>query len=345
MSPRFAIPFPIRFGKPENEPERGAAGREATQPRGPLGTAEPATGPEPERARDARQGLEHLTPEPDEEPTAGGGPGPEPASRPEPLRVPDPFAAAFGGPIGAEQRTPETGSDGGQASEPGAAPASDEPTGEASGGTATGEAGQTNPIGGSPDTAGAGRPAGAAPASIWLDERPASASDGAGPWAHALERGPPSAGSGVSAPEEHAAAAPEPSPSATPRQGEADAMEEQAVMYQPTKENSMSDPTTIQSLEQQLNTLYGERESLNERFGVSSFEEISSLIDSLESQLCDLYGRQPSSGGGGDGLMNMLDQIDQISPRLDPSYSQKRVTVTLENSTPVLRAEWIENLK
>ena len=142
----------------------------------------------------------------------------------------------------------------------------------------------------------------------------------------------------------------EPPPARQPAEqahGETRTMEPQPAMYEPTKENSMSDTSTIESLEQQLSTLYGERESLNERYGVSSFEEISRLIESLESQLCDLYGRQPngSAGGGGGGLMDMLDQIDQISPRLDPSYSQKRVTITLENSTPVLRAEWIENLK
>lgn len=105
----------------------------------------------------------------------------------------------------------------------------------------------------------------------------------------------------------------------------------------------MSDSATIQSLEQQLGTLYRERELLNERFGVSSAEEIAGMIENLEAQLRDFYSRFGSNPGFDDTeTVAMLAKIKELSGTLDPMYSNKSVTFTIENDRPVLRAQWTE---
>ncbi|MEO0512540.1 MAG: hypothetical protein AAF108_06540 [Planctomycetota bacterium] len=108
----------------------------------------------------------------------------------------------------------------------------------------------------------------------------------------------------------------------------------------------MSDFTMIESLDGQLQSLYRDREILEERFGVSSAEEISRMIENLEAQLRDLYNSYGSCGGlEGVEQARMLSRIEELSSVLDPMYSQKSVSFFLENNQPVLRAEWHEAIQ
>lgn len=98
---------------------------------------------------------------------------------------------------------------------------------------------------------------------------------------------------------------------------------------------------TIDSLEAQLHALYQERELLNDRFGVSSTDEIIGMVDCLEAQLRDFYSRF----GGIDGMSNaeaavMVDQIRSLGGMLDDIYTHKSVEFTIVDDKPVLRAQW-----
>ncbi|MEM9661034.1 MAG: hypothetical protein AAF937_01860 [Planctomycetota bacterium] len=108
----------------------------------------------------------------------------------------------------------------------------------------------------------------------------------------------------------------------------------------------MSDAATIHSLEEQLNALYQERECLNERFGVSSADDIVQMVESMGTQLRDFYDRFGSHPGFDDNeTVMMLDRIKELSAHLDPMYSTKSVQFFIENEKPVLRAEWTEAIQ
>lgn len=101
----------------------------------------------------------------------------------------------------------------------------------------------------------------------------------------------------------------------------------------------------VESLEQQLCTLYEERAQLEERFGVSSPEDIANMVASLEGQLRDFYDRFGDFDGFGDTeSVMMLSRIKELGSSLDPMYSHKSVQFTFENNRPVLRAEWSEEI-
>ncbi len=51
----------------------------------------------------------------------------------------------------------------------------------------------------------------------------------------------------------------------------------------------------VQSLEDQLNHLYREKENLHRVLGVSDDASIIRMVKSLEAQLIDLYGRRDVS--------------------------------------------------
>jgi len=105
----------------------------------------------------------------------------------------------------------------------------------------------------------------------------------------------------------------------------------------------MSDASMIESLEQQLQALYRDRELLEERFGASSSEDIANMVESLEAQLRDFYDRFGAHAGFDDAeSIMMLSRIKELSTTLDPMYSQKSVSFFIENDKPVLRAEWTE---
>lgn len=102
---------------------------------------------------------------------------------------------------------------------------------------------------------------------------------------------------------------------------------------------------TMESLEQQLIALYEERESLNDRFGVSTTEDVIGMVECLEQQLCDFYNRFGSADGFDDAESAIvLSKIKDLSSTLDPMYSKKSVQFSFENDKPVLRAMWSEDL-
>ncbi|MDX2146563.1 MAG: hypothetical protein SFZ23_03490 [Planctomycetota bacterium] len=101
-----------------------------------------------------------------------------------------------------------------------------------------------------------------------------------------------------------------------------------------------------QSMEQQLRALYEDREYLQDRFGVSSAEEIVGMVECLESQLRDFYGRFGSHDGMGDAESAiLLSRLKELSSSLDPLYSRKSVEFFFQNDKPVLRAQWIEDIQ
>ena len=101
----------------------------------------------------------------------------------------------------------------------------------------------------------------------------------------------------------------------------------------------------LESLEQQLHSLYEEREYLQGRFGVSSAEDVVNMVECLESQLHDFYSRFGSHETFNDTESAiLLSRIRELSSALDPMYSRKSVQFFFENDKPVLRAEWTEHL-
>jgi hypothetical protein len=107
----------------------------------------------------------------------------------------------------------------------------------------------------------------------------------------------------------------------------------------------MSDNAIMESLEQQLCSMYEEREALADRFGVASAEEIAvDLIESLEAQLRDFYDRFGAGAKDSDDAESRRS-CSVAHPGaelgvLDPMYSRKTVSFFIENDQPVLRAEW-----
>ena len=102
---------------------------------------------------------------------------------------------------------------------------------------------------------------------------------------------------------------------------------------------------TIDSLEIQLRSLYEEREFLNNKFGVSSAEDLVAMIDCLEAQLRDFYDRFGSMDGFDDAETALvLNRIKSLSGSLDPMFSCKKVDFRVEDNRPVLRAEWSHDL-
>lgn len=101
----------------------------------------------------------------------------------------------------------------------------------------------------------------------------------------------------------------------------------------------------VESLERQLCSLYEERAQLEERFGVSTPEDIANMVASLEGQLRDFYDRFGEYDGFGDSeSIMMLSRIKELSASLDPMYSRKSVQFTFEHNRPVLKAEWTEEI-
>jgi len=111
------------------------------------------------------------------------------------------------------------------------------------------------------------------------------------------------------------------------------------------KEQDRMQNDVVDNLEQQLRSLYEERECLQERFGISSADELVSMIECLENQLRDFYGRFGSQDTFGDNESAvMLDRLKELSSTLDQMYSRKSVHFFMQNDKPVLRAEWSETL-
>ena len=106
---------------------------------------------------------------------------------------------------------------------------------------------------------------------------------------------------------------------------------------------AMSDSFTVDSLEQQLRTMYAEKERFEDEFGVSDVEGVISMIRNLEAQLIDLYktygGRKSSDPAG---AVQMLSTIEELSEHLDGQYSKKSIVFEVQDDKPVLRATWAQ---
>lgn len=101
----------------------------------------------------------------------------------------------------------------------------------------------------------------------------------------------------------------------------------------------------VESMETQLRSLYEEREFLQDRFGVSSAEDLIGMVESLEGQLRDFYDRFGGYDGFGDAESAiLLDRLRGLSFQLDPMYSERTVEFYMDDDKPVLRAKWTENL-
>lgn len=106
----------------------------------------------------------------------------------------------------------------------------------------------------------------------------------------------------------------------------------------------VTDPT-LESLQQQLEALYAEREWLNSQLGTIDAESVVTMLQSLEAQLADMYkkyGGNASSELADAGAI--LSQIDELSGRLDDKYSEKNVVFEFHDNKPVLKAVWSERL-
>lgn len=95
------------------------------------------------------------------------------------------------------------------------------------------------------------------------------------------------------------------------------------------------------TIEDQLETLYGEREWLAQELGCCDAESIVDMVRNLESQLVDLYKTYGSSAPvSSAATMQLLNHVQELSSQLDGMYSEKSVTFQIEDDKPVLKATW-----
>ena len=103
------------------------------------------------------------------------------------------------------------------------------------------------------------------------------------------------------------------------------------------------DATSIENLEQQLHALYSERELLEAKIGCSSAEDICRLIGELKAQVISSQ-IQPAAATSTNttinGTLGLIEQIEQISAALGEHYTDRSITLTIEDGKPVLRAVW-----
>lgn len=91
----------------------------------------------------------------------------------------------------------------------------------------------------------------------------------------------------------------------------------------------------------QLETMYAEKELLENEIGVSETEDIISMIRNLEVQLCDMYERFGHNlDAGGDPAATLMQQFDRLSDQLDGRFAEKSISVEIVDDKPVLRAVW-----
>ncbi|MDX2017910.1 MAG: hypothetical protein SFY95_09785 [Planctomycetota bacterium] len=94
-------------------------------------------------------------------------------------------------------------------------------------------------------------------------------------------------------------------------------------------------------MEEQLVALYAEREMLASELGVADADEIIDMVRNLEAQLHSFYSVYGSSPGLDDpATAQLLAQVKEIDQTLADAFSEKTVTLEIENDRPVLRATW-----
>ncbi len=97
------------------------------------------------------------------------------------------------------------------------------------------------------------------------------------------------------------------------------------------------------TMEDQLQTVYAEKEWLAQEIGVCDAESIVDMVRNLEGQLHDLYktyGSVPPVSN--QATLQLLNTVQELSQHLDGMYSEKTVTFAIENEQPVIRATWKE---
>ena len=95
------------------------------------------------------------------------------------------------------------------------------------------------------------------------------------------------------------------------------------------------------SLTQQLEDLYAERDFLHQEIGISDAEGIVSMVRNLEAQLRDFYSTYGGVNDTGHGSTDLLlSQVEKMSEQLDAFYNHKEIILTIENDKPVVKATW-----
>ncbi|MEM0982455.1 MAG: hypothetical protein AAGI17_00740 [Planctomycetota bacterium] len=106
----------------------------------------------------------------------------------------------------------------------------------------------------------------------------------------------------------------------------------------------MSADTTLESMEQQLRSIYEEREFLDQQIGTSTADGIIDMIRSLEAQLADMYNKHGhKTNDDAPDFQGMLKQVRELSSELDSEYSKRSIVLTVEHDKPVLKAVWEES--
>lgn len=91
----------------------------------------------------------------------------------------------------------------------------------------------------------------------------------------------------------------------------------------------------------QLEMLYQEREEMNNQIGCADANDVINMVRSLEAQLRDFYSRFGHLASSDDvELANLMVRINEVSTELDRQFSQKQITLSVENGQPTLRATW-----
>jgi hypothetical protein len=102
---------------------------------------------------------------------------------------------------------------------------------------------------------------------------------------------------------------------------------------------------TTDSMHEQLEALYAEREWLSQELGCCDAESVVSMVRSLEAQLADMYHNYGSNAPVSDAsTAQLLNYVTELSQHLDSMFTEKSVTFSVENDKPVIRATWKETL-
>lgn len=105
----------------------------------------------------------------------------------------------------------------------------------------------------------------------------------------------------------------------------------------------MNDSTD--SMHEQLEALYAEREWLSQELGCCDAEGVVSMVRSLEGQLADLYQQYGTTSPVSDAqTAQLINYVTELSQHLDGMFQEKSVTFSMENERPTIRATWKETL-
>jgi len=96
-------------------------------------------------------------------------------------------------------------------------------------------------------------------------------------------------------------------------------------------------------IQEQLETLYAEREWLAAETGCYDAEDVVNMIRNLEAQVCDFVGTYGNRTPVSDATVGqLLTYVQELSGQLDGMFSEKSVTFEMIDDKPVVRASWKE---